>query len=249
MMGRLEGQVAIVTGGSGGIGKAICEILAKEGADIITHYLHDQKGAEIAAALVKAAGRQVEITRANLAVSSEAKALIIKSVERFGRCDILVNNAGTFPRSWALETTEEEWDRVLDTNLKGTFMCSQAAARVMKEAGRGRIVNMASVAVRGAPRGAHYSASKAGIMGLTRTLALEWAPEVLVNCVAPGLIDTPQPRMGMNEEQIAERVPRLPLPRIGRPEDVAQAVLFLVSDRSSWITGQTLHINGGDMML
>jgi len=248
-MGTLNGQVAIVTGASGGIGKAICQVLATEGADIVAHYLHDRNGVEIAATSVKAAGRQVEIVRANVAVPSEARTLIAKTMERFGRCDILVNNAGTFPRSWALETTEEEWDRVLDTNLKGTFMCSQAAAHVMKQAGRGRIVNMASLAIRGIPRGAHYSASKAGIMGLTRTLALEWAPEVLVNCVAPGLIDTPQPRMGMNEEQIAERVRRLPLPRIGRPEDVAQAVLYLVSDHSSWITGQTLHVNGGDMML
>ena len=248
-MGALEKQVAIVTGASGGIGKAICQVLATEGADIVAHYLHDRDGAEIAAASVKAAGRQVETVRANVAVPSEARALIAKTMERFGRCDILVNNAGTFPRSWALETTEEEWDRVIDTNLKGTFMCSQAAARVMKQAGRGRIVNMASLAVRGILRGGHYSASKGGIVSLTRTLALEWAPEVLVNCVAPGLIDTPQPRMGMNEEQIAERVKRLPLPRIGRPEDVAQTVLFLVSDHSSWITGQTLHVNGGDMML
>jgi len=248
-MGMLEGQVAIVTGASGGIGKVICQVLATDGADVVAHYHHDRNGAEIAAALVKAAGRQVEIVKANVAVPAEARALIAKTMERFKRCDILINNAGTFPRSWGLEMTEEEWDRVIDTNLKGTFMCSQAAARVMKQAGRGRIVNMASLAIRGILRGAHYSASKAGIVGLTRTLALEWAPEVLVNCVAPGLIDTPQPRMGMNEEQIAERVRRLPLPRIGRPEDVAQAVLFLVSDHSSWITGQTLHVNGGDMML
>lgn len=118
----------------------------------------------------------------------------------------------------------------------------------MKHTGKGRIVNLTSVAIRGVQRGSHYSASKAGIMGLTRALALEWAPEVLVNCVAPGLIDTAQPRMGMNEEQIAERVRRLPLPRIGRPEDVARAVLFLASNDSSWITGQTIHVNGGDMM-
>jgi len=189
------------------------------------------------------------VVRADVAVAAEARALVAQAVERFGRLDILANNAGTYPRSWALEMTEEEWDRVIDTNLKGTFMCSQAAARIMKPAGGGRIVNMASVAIRGQLRGTHYSASKAGIVGLTRALALEWAPEILVNCVAPGIIDTPQPRMGMNEEQIAERVRCLPLPRIGSPEDVARAVLFLVSEGGSWITGQTLHVNGGDLML
>jgi 3-oxoacyl-[acyl-carrier protein] reductase len=248
-MTPLKGQVAVVTGASGGIGKAICKALAAGGADIAAHYSKDRAGVESAASLVKAAGGRVEIIRADLSLRSETKNLIDETMKRLGRCDILVNNAGTFPRSWALDLTEEEWDRVIDTNLKGTFFCSQAAARVMKEAGQGRIVNMASVAIRGIQRGAHYSASKAGIIGLTRTLALEWAPEVLVNCVAPGLIDTPQPRMGMNEGEIAERAQRLPLARIGKPEDVAEAVLFLVSKGSSWVTGQTLHVNGGDMMV
>jgi NAD(P)-dependent dehydrogenase (short-subunit alcohol dehydrogenase family) len=247
-MGVLEGRVAIVTGASGGIGKSICKVLATEGADIVAHYLRDQAGVEVAAAAVNAAGRQVEVVKADVGVASEAQALVRRSLDVFGRLDILVNNAGTYPRSWALEMTEDEWDTVLDTNLKGTFMCSQAAARYMKQNGAGRIVNMSSVAIRGQPRGAHYSASKAGIIGLTRALALEWAPEVLVNCVAPGIIDTPQPRMGLNEEQIEARFKSLPLPRIGEPEDVAQVVLFFVAESSSWITGQTLHVNGGDMM-
>jgi NAD(P)-dependent dehydrogenase (short-subunit alcohol dehydrogenase family) len=248
MVGSLEGRVAIVTGASGGIGKAICRILAINGANIVTHYLHDREGVEIAATAVREAGRQVEIVSADVAVVAEVQALVKKVLERFGRLDILVNNVGIFPRSWALEMSEEEWDKVLDTNLKGTFMCSQAAAQVMKQVGGGRIVNISSLAIQGRARGAHYSASKAGIIGLTRALAVEWAPEILVNCVVPGIIDTPQPRMGMTEEQIAERVSRIPIPRIGRPEDIAQAVLFFVSDSSSWITGQTLHVNGGDMM-
>jgi NAD(P)-dependent dehydrogenase (short-subunit alcohol dehydrogenase family) len=247
-MGALEGRVAIVTGASGGIGKSICKVLATEGADIVAHYLRDQAGVEVAAAEVKAAGRQVEVVKADVGAASEAQALVRRSLDVFGRLDILVNNAGTYPRSWALEMTEDEWDTVLDTNLKGTFMCSQAAARYMKKNGGGRIVNMSSVAIRGQPRGSHYSASKAGIVGLTRALALEWAPEVLVNCVAPGIIDTPQPRMGLTEEQIEARFKSLPLPRIGQPEDVARVVLFFVSESSSWITGQTLHVNGGDMM-
>jgi NAD(P)-dependent dehydrogenase (short-subunit alcohol dehydrogenase family) len=203
----------------------------------------------MARAAVEELGRRVEIVKADLAVADEARALVNQSVERFGRLDILVNNGGIFPRSWAFEMSEDEWNRVIDTNLKGTFMCSQAAARVMKQGGWGRIVNISSIVIRGVPRGAHYSASKAGIVGLTRSLALEWAPEVLVNCVAPGIIDTPQPRMGLSEDQITERVSRLPLPRIGQPEDVAQAVFFFVSESSSWITGQTLHVNGGDLMI
>jgi NAD(P)-dependent dehydrogenase (short-subunit alcohol dehydrogenase family) len=248
-MGTLDGQVAIVTGASGGIGKAICRLLATAGADIVAQYFHDQEGAQEAASQVRAAGRRVEAVRANLALAAEARGVVDRAVAVFGRLDILVNNAGTYPRSWALEMAEEEWDRVLDTNLKGTFFASQAAARVMREAGKGRIVNMSSVAMRGQIRGSHYSASKAGLVGLTRALALEWAPEILVNCVAPGLVDTPQPRMGMNEDQITERVRRLPLPRIGKPEDIARAVLFLCTEESSWITGQTLHVNGGDMMI
>jgi NAD(P)-dependent dehydrogenase (short-subunit alcohol dehydrogenase family) len=246
-MGALEGKVALVTGASGGIGKAICRVLALEGADIAAHYLQDRQGADSAASLVKRAGRRVEVLKGDL--PCEAQTVVAETVRHFGRCDILVNNAGVYPRSWALDLTEEEWDRVIDTNLKSTFFCSQAAARVMKAAGEGRIVNMSSVAIRGAQRGSHYCASKAGIIGLTRALALEWAPEILVNCVAPGIIDTPQPRLGMSEEQIAERVGKLPLPRIGTPEDVAQAVLFLASHRSSWVTGQVLHVNGGDMMI
>jgi NAD(P)-dependent dehydrogenase (short-subunit alcohol dehydrogenase family) len=248
-MGRLEGQVAIVTGASGGIGKAICKLLAEEGAHIVAHFYRDQQGAQQAVSEIETAGRRAELVKANLAVAAEAREVVDRAVEAFGRLDILINNAGTYPRSWALDMTEEMWDQVLDTNLKGTFFCSQAAASVMKEAGRGRVVNMSSVAMRGQIRGAHYSASKAGLVGLTRALALEWAPEILVNCVAPGLIDTPQPRMGMDEDQIAERVRRLPIPRIGEPEDIARAVLFLCTEESSWITGQTLHVNGGDLMI
>jgi NAD(P)-dependent dehydrogenase (short-subunit alcohol dehydrogenase family) len=128
------------------------------------------------------------------------------------------------------------------------FFCCQAAGRVMKAAGHGRIVNISSLAVRGAAKGAHYSASKAGILGLTRALALEWGPEVLVNAVAPGLVDTRMPREAMTEDEIAGRVEAIPLRRLGLPEDIARAVLFLASDLSSWITGQVIHVNGGDYM-
>ncbi len=248
-MGALDRRVALVTGASGGIGKAICSALAADGANVVVHFHRDQAGAEVAGATVRAAGRQVEVVKADVAVAAQAQALVARTVERFGRLDVLVNAAGVWPRRWALEMTEEEWDRLIDTNLKGTFMCCQAAGRVMRQAGGGRIVNICSVAIRGVLQGAHYSASKAGAMGLTRSLALEWAPEVLVNAVAPGLVDTDMPRSAMTEQEIADRVRRIPLQRIGQPEDIARAVLFLTSDRSSWITGQVLHVNGGDMMM
>ncbi len=247
-MGAINGQVAIVTGASGGIGKAICKVLAREGAEVVASYFNNRAGVEVTAAAVKAAGRQVEVVKANTGLVLECRALVDRAVDRFGKVDLLVNNAGIYPRSWALEMQEEEWDQVVDTNLKGTFFCCQAAARVMKPAGYGRIINIGSLAMRGATRGAHYSATKAGISALTRTLAFEWAPEVLVNCIAPGIVDTPQPRYGLNEDQIAERVRNLPVPRIGMPEDIAGAVLYLVSKSGNWITGQTLHINGGDWM-
>lgn len=244
----LEGRVAIVTGASGGIGKAICATLAREGADLVVHYLHGRAGAELAEAAVRVEGRKAEVVRADVAVGAEARALVSRAMERFGRLDILVNAAGVYPRSWAMEMAEEEWDTVLDINLKGTFLCSQAAARVMKQAGAGAIVNTSSIAIRGQARGAHYCASKAGVVALTRVLALEWAPEIRVNCIAPGLTDTDMPRKGMSQEEIANRVQGMPLPRLGRPEDIARAVLFLVSDNSSWVTGQTVHVNGGDWM-
>ncbi|MDA8217949.1 MAG: SDR family NAD(P)-dependent oxidoreductase [Dehalococcoidales bacterium] len=245
-MGFLDGRVALVTGASGGIGKAICGRLAGEGADVVCHYNKDMAGVDAAAAAVRESGRQALVVQANLAVAAEARKIVHQAVERFGRLDVLINNAGTYPRSWALELTEEEWDLVLDTNLKGTFMCSQAAAPIMKRASWGRIVNMSSIARKGQARGAHYSASKAGIVGLTRALAIEWAPEILVNAIAPGLIDTPQPRQGLTEEQIAERARALLIPRIGTPDDIARVVLFLLSDGGSWMTGQVLSVNGGD---
>jgi NAD(P)-dependent dehydrogenase (short-subunit alcohol dehydrogenase family) len=245
-MGMLDGKVALVTGGSGGIGKGLCKALAEAGADVVVHYRSDAAGAAKAAALVAAAGRQCETLQADTSRAAEARALVEQAVARFGHLDILINNAATFPRSLALDMTEELWDQVIDTNLKGTFICSQAAAGPMKKAGWGRIVNIGSVSMFGQARGAHYSAAKAGLLGLTRTLAIEWAPEITVNCVAPGLVDTPQPRYGMTEEQIAARAASLLIPRIGQPEDVANAVLFYVSPATSWVTGQVMHVNGGD---
>ncbi len=168
-----------------------------------------------------------------------------------GGVDLLVNNAGIFPRADFLETTEAEWDRVLGVNLKGAFLCARAAAKAMVARGAGgAIVNIASVVVNtGTPNGVHYAASKAGLVGLTRASALALAPHgIRVNAIAPGLTDTAQPRYGMSEREIAEAAARFPLGRLIRPEEIADAAVFLASDDSRQMTGQTLHVNGGSFL-
>jgi 3-oxoacyl-[acyl-carrier protein] reductase len=164
---------------------------------------------------------------------------------------ILVNNAGVFPRVDFLRMTEADWDHVLDVNLKGSFLCAQAAARRMVDAGiGGAVVNLASVAMRGTPLGVHYSASKAGVMGLTRAMALALAPHrIRVNAIAPGLTDTAQPRYGNSETELVELARQIPLDgRMAHPEEIARVAVFLVSEESGWITGQTIHVNGGAFM-
>jgi 3-oxoacyl-[acyl-carrier protein] reductase len=161
-----------------------------------------------------------------------------------------MNNAGVFPRSEFLELDEREWDHVLGVNLKGSFLSAQAAARAMVAAGRpGAIVNLASSAVRGDPRGVHYSASKAGIVGLTRAMALALAPHrVRVNAIAPGTTDTAQPRYGNTEEQLRERAKLIPLGRMAQPDEIARVAVFLASEEAVYITGEVIHANGGVYM-
>ena len=171
-------------------------------------------------------------------------------VDALGPPDVLVNNAGVFPRASFLELPEREWDHVLGINLKGSFLCAQAVARALVAAGRpGAIVNISSSAVRGDPRGVHYSSSKAGVVGLTRAMALALAPHrIRVNAIAPGLTDTAQPRYGNTEEQIAERAREIPLGRIAQPEEIAKVAVFLASAESGWVTGELIHVNGGVYM-
>jgi 3-oxoacyl-[acyl-carrier protein] reductase len=173
------------------------------------------------------------------------------TVAAFGKIDILVNNAGVFPRVSLLEMTEKDWDFVHSINLKAGFFCAQSAARSMIAAGTGgTIVNLASSAIFGAsPRGVHYAASKGGVVSMTRAMALELAPfKIRVNAIAPGLTDTAQPRYGMSEEELAERAASMPLGRMGQPEDIANVAVFLASEKSAFMTGQTVHANGGIFM-
>lgn len=243
---RLSGSVAFVTGAQQGIGRAAAEALAADGADVAINWLDDEGAARRVADAVQAAGRRALLVQGDVANPDAATAMVGKVVAEFGRLDVLVNNAGIFPRVPFLEMSVAEWDAVHSVNLRGAAFCGQAAARVMVAGGGGAIVNLASSAVRGSPNGAHYSASKSGLIGLTRTMALELAPHrIRVNAVAPGLVDTAQPRGGHSEDGLAQLAEAIPLGRMGQAREIAEIIVFLASDRSSFMTGEMIHVNGG----
>jgi NAD(P)-dependent dehydrogenase (short-subunit alcohol dehydrogenase family) len=248
---RLAGHVALVTGAQQGIGRAIAVALAQDGADVAVNYLDDRTAADEVVAKVRGAGRRACLAQGDVSRARDADAIVARVASELGAPTILVNNAGVFPRVEFLAMTESDWDHVIDVNLKGSFLCAQAAARRMVEAGRGgAIVNLGSVAMRGAPLGVHYSASKAGVMGLTRAMALALAPHrIRVNAIAPGLTDTAQPRYGNTEAELVEMGRQIPLGgRMARPEEIARVAVFLAAEDAGWITGQTIHVNGGAFM-
>jgi 3-oxoacyl-[acyl-carrier protein] reductase len=214
------------------------------------NFLDDAAAAERVAADVRAQGRRAVVVRADVSRRADVEAMLATTVKELGAPHVVVNNAGVFPRAAFLELDESEWDHVLGVNLKGSFLTAQAAARALIAAGRpGAIVNLASSAVRGDPRGVHYSSSKAGVVGLTRAMALALAPHgIRVNAIAPGLTDTAQPRHGNTEAQIAARAREVPLGRMARPEEIARVAVFLVSDDAAQITGEVIHANGGVYM-
>ena len=247
---RLSGKVALVTGAQQGIGRAIAVALAGEGADVAVNFLDDRTAGERVADLVRGLGRQAIAVEGDVARVRDVEAMVAAVGSALGPPDILVNNAGVFPRSEFLELAEREWDHVLGVNLKGSFLCAQATARAMVAAGRpGAIVNISSSAIRGDVRGVHYSASKAGVLGLTRAMALALAPHrIRVNAIAPGLTNTAQPRYGNTEEQIAARAREIPLGRMAEPEEIARIAVFLASDDAGGMTGELVHVNGGAYM-
>jgi NAD(P)-dependent dehydrogenase (short-subunit alcohol dehydrogenase family) len=247
---RLENKVALVTGAQQGIGRAIAIALAREGADVGVNFLDDAAAAESVAGEIRGLGRRAVTVQGDVSKAASVEAMVRAVTDALGPPEILVNNAGVFPRASFLELAELEWDHVLGINLKGSFLCAQAVARALVAAHRpGAIVNISSSAVRGDPRGVHYSSSKAGIVGLTRAMALALAPhDIRVNAIAPGLTDTAQPRYGNTEEQIAERAREIPLGRIAQPEEIAKVAVFLASSESGWITGELIHANGGFYM-
>ena len=245
MPGTLADRVALVTGGGRGIGRAICQAFAREGARLAVGDI-DLESAQQTVDLLPTEGLAVSLDVSDL---ENTEAGFKQVLDHFGRLDILVNNAGITRDSLLVRMSEEDWDAVIDINLKGIFNCSKAAARPMMKARGGRIVSISSVVgVIGNPGQANYAASKAGLIGFTKTLARELAARnVTVNAVAPGFIQTDMTDK-MSEEAREYMLGQVPLGRPGTAEDVAHAVLFLVSDQASYITGQVLQVNGGMAM-
>ncbi|MCH8025712.1 MAG: glucose 1-dehydrogenase [Chloroflexi bacterium] len=248
---ELSGKCAIVTGSAVGVGRATALELAKRGANVVVNYSRSEDEAKETVAMVEALGAEALLVRADVSNDAEVRAMVAAAVDAFGGIHVLVNNAGTtaFVNFADLEgMTEELWDRILAVNLKGPFFCARAAAEAMKSSGEGAIVNIASIAgVKAIGSSIAYAASKAGLINLTVALARVLAPEVRVNCVAPGFIDTRWLRQGLGDiyEPAKQRTAeQTPLGRVATPEDVAQIVLSLI-EGADFVTGQTIVIDGG----
>jgi NAD(P)-dependent dehydrogenase (short-subunit alcohol dehydrogenase family) len=236
--------VALVTGAGNGIGEATARRLAREGAIVVANDVDVEQARAVVAALRKEGARAVAVA-ADVTRHADVEAMMRQVVSELGRIDVLINNAGINRDAMSHKMTEEQWDQVLSVNLKGTFLCAQAALTRMRERGWGRVVNTSSVASLGNIGQANYAASKAGVIGLTRTLALEYAKYgITVNCVAPGPVMT---RMlaGVPEAIREKIVARVPVGRIARPDDIAGVHAFLASDDAAYITGQVLFVDGG----
>jgi 3-oxoacyl-[acyl-carrier protein] reductase len=247
---RLAGKVALVTGAQQGIGQAIALAYGREGASVVVNYLDDQAAAEAVAAQIRQHGPHAVVIAGDVSRPDDVHTMVGAGTA-LGGIDILVNNAAIFPRVAFLDMTEAQWDAVLNVNLRGAFLCAQAVARQLVERGSsGTIINLASgAAFRSSPRGVHYVSSKAGIVGLTRATAMDLAPyRIRVNAIAPGLTDTAQPRYGMSEEELQDAGRQVPLGRIATPEDIANLAVFLASEAAGHITGQTMHVNGGQFL-
>lgn len=246
---QIEGKVAFVTGASRGIGRAIALTLAEAGADVAVNYAGNAAAAEEVAAEVRKMGRRALILQGDVSQTDAAASMLDAVVAEFGRCDILVNNAGITRDGLLMRMKEEDWDAVLNTNLKGVFNCTKAALKYMMKQRSGKIVNIASVVgIMGNAGQANYAAAKAGCIGFTKSVAKEVASRgITVNAVAPGLIATDMTSV-LPEKVIEEMAAGIPLKRAGQPVDVAKAVLFLVSDDAAYITGQTLNVDGGMVM-
>ena len=248
-MSEIVTRSAIVTGGGKGIGRAVCLALAEQGVNVAVNYAGSQSAAEETAALCREKGVQAMAVQADVAQADQVEALFAKATEAFGRLDILVNNAGITRDNLIVRISEEDFDAVLSTNLKGAFLCCKKAARLMMRQRTGRIVNISSVVgLRRHPGQANYCASKAGLIGLTKSLAKELSSRhVTVNAVAPGFIDTDMTRV-LPEAARDAILSQVPLGTFGHPEDVAAAVAFFASEQAGYITGQVLCVDGGMAM-
>jgi 3-oxoacyl-[acyl-carrier protein] reductase len=244
---RLEGQVAAVTGAGQGIGRSIARRLAQEGAAVVVSDISTEAAQQVARDIADSGGRATPL-KVDVTIPHEAQRLTTRAIDSYGALDILVNNAGVYPSAPILEITEEEWDFVIAVNLKGVFLCSQPAISHMITQRKGAIVNISSGDAKMRTTGnAHYAAAKAGVISLTRTLACETAPYgIRVNAVAPGWIGTDT--LLNASSRWRQAMEHIPVGRLGTPEEVAEAVLFLASDVSSYITGEVLDVNGGLLM-
>lgn len=245
---ELLGKVALVTGAAQGIGKATALLLAEKGADVVVSDINLEKAQETAKE-IEEKGRRSMALKVNVADPVEVEQMVEMIMEKFSRIDILVNNAGITRDRLLLRMSPEDWDAVLDVNLKGVFNCTKSVIKYMSKQRSGKIVNIASVVgLMGNAGQANYAASKAGVIGFTKTVAREFAQRgININAIAPGYIQTPMTEV-LPEKVKEELMKLIPMGRLGQPEDVAQAVLFLVSENSNYITGQVLNVNGGIYM-
>lgn len=245
----LDSKVAVVTGGSRGIGREIVLTLAAAGANVVINYVENKELAEMVADEVKVMGREALVVKADVSNSEDVENLVSAVIERFGRIDILINNAGITRDNLLIRMKEDDWDKVIDTNLKSVFLTSKAISKIMIKQRAGKIVNISSVvATLGNAGQANYVAAKAGVIGLTKTLARELASRnINVNAVAPGFIQTDMTAK-MSDELKEKLLEQIPLAKLGEPKDIANIVKFLVSDESSYMTGQLIHVDGGMVM-
>jgi len=246
---QLKGKSAVVTGGSRGIGRAIALELASCGANVVVNYTRNSKAADEVVAEIEAMGSSGMAVKADVSIASEVENLVNEVLKTFGSIDILVNNAGITRDNLIIRMTEKEFDEVINTNLKGAFICTKAVSRVMIKQKSGKIINVSSVVgIVGNAGQSNYAAAKAGLIGFTKSMAKELAKRgINVNAVAPGFIQTDMTSV-LPENVKEEFLKSIPLMRIGKPEDIANTVLFLASEYSDYITGQVINIDGGMVM-
>ena len=245
----VDGRIALVTGASRGIGRAVALALAAEGADVAVNYAGSEKAAQEVAEAIRAMGRRALVVQADVSDAEAVQKMVAAVTSEFGRIDILVNNAGITRDGLLMRMKDEDWEAVLKTNLTGVYNCTKAVAKGMMKQRYGRIINMTSVVgVTGNAGQANYAAAKAGVIGLTKSTAKELGSRAITaNAIAPGFIESDM-TAGLPEKNKQEMAAAIPLGKFGQPADVAQAVVFLASDWASYITGQTLHVDGGMVM-
>jgi NAD(P)-dependent dehydrogenase (short-subunit alcohol dehydrogenase family) len=248
---RFDGRVAIVTGAGQGIGRAIAERFAAEGAAVTVADLNAETADAAARSIVTAGGHAIAV-RTDVTDPVDAERLAAETVAQLGRIDVLVNNAGILRSTRAAEVTADEWHAVLDANLTGSFLCARAAYPALRASGRGRIVNVASMAGRATSTlgGVHYTTAKAGVLGLTRHLAREWARDgITVNAISPGIVDTPMVRGSTDTARMTQVLASIPMGRLAETAEIAALIAFLASDDAAYITGANVDIHGGELII